>query len=202
MNVFTFEDKLRAFVCKLELWLQKVETENFSAFSHLQSCISTLPRASITDIKNSVIQHLQDLAYEFRHYFPECSTCETKPIQRMIRNPFNIDVNELPDEIQEELIELQNDSNCKENFKYDDLEHFWGQIALPYPLLRNIALKHLSLFSTTYLCEQGFSNLLTIKSKSRNRLTEPGNDLRVAIAKSISPRIHKLASCIQAQPSH
>ena len=45
-------------------------------------------------------------------------------------------------------------------------------------------------FSTTYLCEQGFSALMGIKTKARNCLS-PGNDLHVALSK-IKPCIEEI----------
>ena len=51
-----------------------------------------------------------------------------------------------------------------------------------YPILRDFALKMLSMFGTTYICECTFSNLKHIKSKERNRLTDEtlGHLLRVS----------------------
>jgi len=43
------------------------------------------------------------------------------------------------------------------------------------------------MFSTTYLCEQGFSALLYMKSKQRNQL-DATKDMRVAL-RNITPRI-------------
>ncbi len=45
-------------------------------------------------------------------------------------------------------------------------------------------------FATTYLCESGFSTLLSIKTKSRNRLN-PQADMRIDISNKI-PRFEKL----------
>lgn len=45
-------------------------------------------------------------------------------------------------------------------------------------------------FSTTYLCEQGFSALTIIKTKHRNRL-QPEHDMRLALSK-IEPCIESI----------
>jgi hypothetical protein len=119
----------------------------------------------------------------------------------MIRNPFIIKINEVPDNNQEDLIELQNDRNCKDTFESGmNIEEFWCKKAITYPKLREIALRYLVMFSTTYLCEQGFSGLLYIKNKQRN-LLDPTKDLRVALS-SINPRISLLVNEMQAQKSH
>uniref|UniRef100_A0A8D9EX81 SCAN domain-containing protein 3 n=1 Tax=Cacopsylla melanoneura TaxID=428564 RepID=A0A8D9EX81_9HEMI len=120
----------------------------------------------------------------------------------MICNPFIVDVMTVPDDIQEELIELQNDTSCKDNFTGGNLEEFWCKKALAYPKIRNMAVRLLTLFSTTYLCEQGFSNVLAIKTKQRSKLVNPEFDLRLALVKNITPRIDMMVKKMQAQPSH
>jgi hypothetical protein len=55
-------------------------------------------------------------------------------------------------------------------------------------------------FSTTYLCECGFSSVIYLKNKYRNRLSiEP--DLRLKLTK-IEPDIRKLCLAKQAHPSY
>jgi hypothetical protein len=157
-NIFVFEDKLRAFICKLELWVGKIETTNYLAFPTLKT---------FSDDKNysqirAEIQHLHELKKELTRYFPECNDIEAEAVRKTIRNPFSVNVEELPDEIQEEVIELQNDSNCKDTFESGiNLQNFWCQKAISY----NNALRHFVMFSTTYLCGEGFYNLLLIKNK-------------------------------------
>ena len=57
-------------------------------------------------------------------------------------------------------------------------------------IIGNEAMTFLLSFSTTYLCEQGFSALTVVKTKARYRLI-PGNDLRVALSK-IEPCIGEI----------
>jgi hypothetical protein len=38
-NIFAFEDKISAFIAKIDLWISKVETGNFSAFDTLNPII-------------------------------------------------------------------------------------------------------------------------------------------------------------------
>ena len=120
----------------------------------------------------------------------------------MIRNLFNIKPKDLPDNIQEEVIELQNDSNFKDSFESGvNLEELWCRKAISYPNIRQAALRYLMVFSTTFLCEPGFSTLLLIKNKQRNWLGT-SSDLRVALRKSLSSRIPQLVKQIRAQKSH
>ncbi|XP_025406396.1 protein ZBED8-like [Sipha flava] len=201
-NISIFEDKLRAFMCKIDLWISKVEMNNYSAFQTLKSLVDNEKYADlVNEVQQNVLQHLKKLKNEFNRYFPEYNDLETNGIRSMIRNPFIIKINEVPDNNQEDLIELQNDRNCKDTFESGmNIEEFWCKKAITYPKLREIALRYLVMFSTTYLCEQGFSGLLYIKNKQRN-LLDPAKDLRVALS-SINPRISLLVNEMQAQKSH
>jgi hypothetical protein len=135
---------------------------------------------------------------EFNRYFPDC---EDKGIRKLIRNPFIVNISEMPDEIQEELIEKQHDINCKDTFDTGiKLEDFWSQKAISFLKIREIALRYLTLFSTTYLCEQEFSALLIIKNKHRNRL-DASPDMRLALS-STEPRTQQMVNSIQSQKSH
>ena len=49
-------------------------------------------------------------------------------------------------------------------------------------VLLNANFKIIVPFATTYFCETGFSTLVSLKTKPRNRL-DPGDDMRVAITK-------------------
>ncbi|XP_026818970.1 protein ZBED8-like [Rhopalosiphum maidis] len=142
--------------------------------------------------KNNVLEHLRVLKEEFTRYFPEYGVVDTDVVKKLIRNPFTVEVNNVQEEMQDELIDLQNDSNLKSSFEYStNLEEFWCKKAMGYPNIRQTALRFLIVFSTTYLCEQGFSSLLSIKNKQRNRLN-PSDDMRLALSNSIVPRISQL----------
>lgn len=197
-NIFAHEDKIRAFIAKIELWINKIESNNFSALDTLSKIIDGQCAEIKQKMKMNIILHLKNLKSEFIRYFPDW---EDKSVQKLIRNPFIINVSEVPDEIQEEVIEMQHDTNLKDSFESGiSLEVFWCQKAISLPKLRDIALRYLTLFSTTYLCEQGFSALLVIKNKHRNRLDATA-DMRLALS-STEPRIPILVKSMQAQKSH
>ncbi|KAK9884082.1 hypothetical protein WA026_005020 [Henosepilachna vigintioctopunctata] len=85
--------------------------------------------------------HLTNLKSEFNRYFPYC---EDKSIQKLIRNPFIVNVSEVSDEIQEGVIEMQHDTNLKDTFESGiNLEDYWSQKAISFPKLRDIAIRHL-----------------------------------------------------------
>ena len=64
--------------------------------------------------------HLASLQKELQSYFPELSEIESE----LIRNPFVVNVQSLPDSIQEEFLDLVNDSFAKDALKRLPLPSF------------------------------------------------------------------------------
>ena len=60
-----------------------------------------------------------------------------------------------------------------------------------HPSLAQKAIPQLLVFPSTWECEQGFSALVSIKTKSRNCLDAPGHDFRCAVS-LVEPRIDQL----------
>jgi hypothetical protein len=55
-NMFVVEDKLRAFICKLELWIRKIEATNYLAFPLLKTFIDEKNYSHITaEVQQNVI---------------------------------------------------------------------------------------------------------------------------------------------------
>lgn len=74
-----------------------------------------------------------------------------------------------------------------------------------YSEFKNIsekAIKILLQFSTSYLCEHGFSTLTNIETNKRERLTNIEEEIRVAIPHIIRPNIENICNIHQAQISH
>ncbi|XP_025414287.1 protein FAM200A-like [Sipha flava] len=78
---------------------------------------------------------------------------------------------------------------------------FWHFIKPEYPIITEIAINILLPFSTTYLCELGFSALTNIKNKKRERFLSVEQEMRVCLL-SIPQRIELLCKQHQAQVSH
>ena len=90
--------------------------------------------------------------------------------------------------------------SVKDAFQNMELEEFWTHVRGTYPLLATIALRILVQFSSTYLCETGFSAHVHLKTKPRNKL-EVEADLRCALSITI-PDIEGLENGKQSQKSH
>ena len=79
----------------------------------------------------------------------------------------------------------------------------WSAIPDTYMNMKKYAFGVLSIFGSTYLCEQVFSSMNFIKSKYRSRLTNESLQSCVKIkVTSYSPDIRKICSELQKQKSH
>ena len=97
-------------------------------------------------------------------------------------------------------MELINDSTAQQKYEEKLLSQFWIAMKDSYPKTTEKAPHILIPFVSTYLCESGFSSLLQIKSKQRNRL-DVEDDLRCALFQT-APRIWMLSDRKQCQASH
>ncbi|VVC45160.1 Hypothetical protein CINCED_3A002606 [Cinara cedri] len=83
-----------------------------------------------------------------------------------VRNPFGVSVNEvigLTFAEEDNLISLKNDRTLKLKFKEMTLNTFWIYAQAEFPEISIKAITILLPFSTSYLCEQGFSAVTTNK---------------------------------------
>ena len=142
---------------KVDLWENKVKDGNLSMFENLDEALNKNKITENLYVTKLVYANIVSLQMELQSYFPELSEVESK----LIRNPFIVNVQSLPDSIQEEFLESVNDSVAKDVFETLTLTKFWTKMSVTYPVVLNSLL----IFPSTYLCEQGFSMLLNIKNK-------------------------------------
>ncbi|XP_054483490.1 alpha-N-acetylgalactosaminide alpha-2,6-sialyltransferase 1-like [Anoplopoma fimbria] len=118
----------------------------------------------------SVSQHLSQLAETFDEYFPE----DPRNGHMWILDPFSVDPTDndvaLPSHLESQLLEVSTDSTLKLQWGELELGSFWIAVSKEYPCLALRAVKLLLPFTTTHLCESGFSTVATTKTKARNRL--------------------------------
>jgi hypothetical protein len=123
---------------------------------------------------------------------------------RLGSHPFAViteDTKHLPLQDAEELTDLQADRTMKLKFREKTLLQFWMLVKREFPALSEHPISVLLPFSTTYLCEQGFSELTNIKNKKRERLLSVDQELRVCLS-AIPPHIEQLCRSKQAHVSH
>ena len=158
LTVTEFILKLRALICKLDLWVENVNNQRYGMFKNLTS----VEKNPDVGISNEIIDHLSQLKTELLNYFPDVA-CSAYSI-----NPFFMDPADVPVGTgeQEELIDMQTDEKAKIKKKECCPINFWLSVASSYPNLALVAVSRLLIFPSTWECEQEFSALLTIKSKS------------------------------------
>uniref|UniRef100_UPI0035902D18 protein FAM200C-like n=1 Tax=Myxine glutinosa TaxID=7769 RepID=UPI0035902D18 len=199
-TIIMHTDAIKAFLDKLALWERKVERGNVASFQCLTEVVGEEPLAE--ELQQEIKEHLSSLQEEFRHYFHEIDANENVQL-KLARNPFRCTMDDLPDGIQEEFLELINNTAAKKEFQEQQQfssSNCWAKMLSAFPKTSEFALKVLIPFSSTYLCESGFSTLLVIKSNARNRLDAEA-DMRCALSHT-DPRIDLLVSKKQIHPSH
>ena len=123
---------------------------------------------------------------------------------QLFSNPFVINPELAPGPIQMELIDLQCNTLLKTKFQTTTLKVFYQELPEEtFPLLRKHAACILSMFASSYLCEQAFSSMNLVKTKLRSRLTEANlhANLRIALAVDLKPDIANLVKNKQCQVS-
>ena len=179
-NIIVHSDAINAFMVKLNLWRQRAKNNNFSSF-HLLTEITGDDFNK--NLKEDIISHLRNLQDEFERYFPEINIDSI--LMKVARNPFIHNAEDVHEAIQEEFTEFTNDSFAKDEFHSCKLKEFLVKLQHCYSRIGIQALNILVPFSSTYLCECGFSALLTIKSKARNRL-HVQSDIRCALSTTLN----------------
>ena len=170
----------------MQLWSCKLKNNKYLMFPHLSEMIETSGFELNNEFINAMIKHLAILCEEFSRYFPQL------PIESftLVRDSFEMNVGDVPEIFKDEFIEMLNDSLAKKRYQTLPLIEFWVSLIEMYPLISESALRTLIPFPTTYLCENAFSTLMTIKTKKRNRLNVE-DDLRCAIS-TTKPKIKEL----------
>lgn len=192
-NLLSSSDKMKALAEKMRLWNVKVKEGNLDMFR------------KTADIKNKdivplICEHLESLEKNIEKYFP--NICVEN--YDWLRNPFIPDPSnkqQLSLREEEELTDIRNDRTLKLKYMEMSLQTFWISIEDEFPHLAKKAQKILLQFSTSYLCELGFSTLTNIKSKKRSRLLSVDEEMRVCLS-SIPPNIPRICKSSQAHVSH
>jgi len=191
-NLLTSTDKIHSLQQKIQIWKKHVTKGNLEMFP-------LVAKTNHTDIHPLILDHLDELHEKVGHYFPSLSTEKYD----WVRNPFveekSTDIFTFQEE--EELSDILNDRTLKLKYSQQNLNSFWIEIEKEHPSIAKKALTILIQFSTTYLCEFGFSALTNIKSKKRERLLSVEEELRVCLS-TIRPRIYNLCKIHQSQVSH
>ena len=117
-NIIVHSDAINAFVVKLNLWRQRAKN-NFASFRRLTEITGDHFNQNL---KEDIISHFRNLQDEFERYFPEINTGSI--LMKVARNPFVHKVEDVPETIQEEFMELTNGSFANDEFHSRKLKEF------------------------------------------------------------------------------
>jgi hypothetical protein len=193
--VLTSSDKLTGFLRKLRIGKLQVEKKNLQMFP-LTSMVDT--HGGVTS--DLILNHLLVLEDKKVQYIPSITVTEND----WVRNPYAVSpepTTNLPLEKEQQLAELQSDRTLQLKYSELSLLKCWILAKEEYLEISVEAVNTLLHFSTTYLCELGFSALTNIKNKKPERLLSFEQEMRVCLS-SIPPRIELLCKKRQAQISH
>ena len=90
----------------------------------------------------------------------------------LFANPFEIDVDTAPEHLQLELIKLQCNGALKTQYQSIGAAEFAPLLPESMPRLRLHAARIMSMFGSTYSCEQMFSVMKLNKTSHSSRLTD------------------------------
>ncbi|KAL4105228.1 hypothetical protein QTP88_020490 [Uroleucon formosanum] len=141
----------------------------------------------ILELKNELLmffqneEHLALLEEKITKYFPELNIEKYDWIRNLF-STINTSSYEFTLEEEEEFITLTTDRTLKIKFSEITVEEFWISVQTEFKKNSEKAISILLQFSTSYLCELGFSTLTNIKTKKRERLTNIEEEMRVAIS--------------------
>uniref|UniRef100_K7GBQ1 DUF4371 domain-containing protein n=1 Tax=Pelodiscus sinensis TaxID=13735 RepID=K7GBQ1_PELSI len=150
-NLFSHQSIGKAFLDKLELWIIRVEGNNLVQFPYVDAMLGEKEA-----IRTQILNRLRKLRDKFQQYFPEVD--RTRDGLSLIRNSFTTDVNSVPEDLQEEFLDLKNDF-AAQDVQQSTIEKFWASVTGSYSNLSAHAVRFLLPFASTYMCETGFSCL-------------------------------------------
>ena len=193
-NIWSSTDKIIAFQKKLAIWKKRIAAGNLEIFLSIlkSNCLEIAPLILHQNHSDTLLKNLD-------RYFPLISIDQYD----WVRSPF---VEFEPYEGQftlteeEELANISSDRTLKLKHSELSLDAFWLLVEKEYLAIAQKALR-LLLFSTSYLCEFGFSALTTIKHEKRVQLLSVEDELRVCQSKT-RPDFEELCKKHQAQVSH
>lgn len=206
-NIFQQVERIQGFQKTLLLWQARLKSSRPSYYmfprflQHIEE--NVISENLLKEIKLEILVHLTSLSQTFNHFFPQ-EKFETLRENSWVKDPFAfrnpesvIELNLVPEE-ESELLQLSSSYTLKTDYEALTLSAFWIKVKEDFPLLSRKSVPLLLPFTTTSLCERGFSVLTQLKAKERNGL-KGAADMRVALSSCV-PDWSELLSR-QAHPS-
>ncbi|XP_037671335.1 general transcription factor II-I repeat domain-containing protein 2B isoform X2 [Choloepus didactylus] len=157
-------DLIRAFLAKLCLWETHLAQNNLAHFPTLKSVsrnesdgLNYIPK--IAELKTEFQKRLSD----FKLYESDLT---------LFSSPFSMKIESVHEELQMEVIDLQCNTVLKTKYDKVGIPEFYKYLWSSYPKYKNHCAKILSMFGSTYICEQLFSIMKLSKTKHCTQLKD------------------------------
>jgi hypothetical protein len=192
-----------AFQAKLQLWENQISSKNFLHFICLQQVHNQFLNSTFN--YDSIINVMRNLKLQFQDKFADFKN--QKFIFELFSSPFDINVDDSPESYQMELIELKASDSLKSKFQNMLPKDFYIHLHQYFPhsfqSLKRNAKQIISMFGSTYMCEQLFSAMKINKTKLTNRISDNHlNDrMKIMNAKKLKPNIDVIIDKKQCQAS-
>jgi hypothetical protein len=175
-TVFNVQDKVNVAIMKIDRCVTRLDRYELDIFETLNDFVIASGEELEPQVIDIMKEHLMGLKSNFHTSFPD-------PDLHMewVRNPFATYDIKLSSGQEDGLIDLKSDGTLKSEFLEKSLTDFWLHIRSEFLVLADTAVKYVMPFAMNYFCEVGFSVLVDLKSKKRNRL-EVEDDMRLKIS--------------------
>nr|KAF6500005.1 family with sequence similarity 200 member B [Molossus molossus] len=173
-DIFQHVECIQGFQKTLLLWQARLKSSQPSYYmfprflEHIEENI--INETDLKEVKLEILLHFTSLTQTFNHFFPE-EKFETLKENRWVKDPFAfrnpesiVEFNLVPEE-ESELRQLSCSCTLKNDYETLSLSAFWIKIKEDFPLLSRKSILLLLPFTTTSLCERGFSVLTQVETK-------------------------------------
>ncbi|RVE64818.1 hypothetical protein OJAV_G00129590 [Oryzias javanicus] len=166
-----------AFINKLKLFKTQIQKKDLTHFPTLLKASEHVTSAALKKKRDRYATLIENLHESFVTRFRDLQL--KRPQITFLVDPFNAEMDclKIPLVTDEAVAELEMIDLCEEDqlkavFREGTIE-FWKCVPMEkYPNIKRAALKILSMFGSTYVCESVFSTLKHVKSKHRSVLTD------------------------------
>ncbi|NP_001375013.1 general transcription factor II-I repeat domain-containing protein 2A isoform 9 [Homo sapiens] len=167
-------DLIRAFLAKLCLWETHLTRNNLAHFPTLK-----LASRNESDGLN-YIPKIAELQTEFQKRLSDFKLYESE--LTLFSSPFSTKIDSVHEELQMEVIDLQCNTVLKTKYDKVGIPEFYKYLWGSYPKYKHHCAKILSMFGSTYICEQLFSIMKLSKTKYCSQLKDSQWDSVLHIA--------------------
>jgi hypothetical protein len=192
---------VKSFQMKNKLFIKHIDEKKLD---HFPNCKKAVEEVGMNfhwknDKMKCILMQLQN---QFNDRF--CDFEKVSGKLKIFANPFSCHIDDVPSNLQMNVIDLQSNDTLKNSFyEINDLVKFYGSLPSNFDELKRFAQQLITIFGSTYLCEQTFSILNYRKNKYCSRLTNEHLSAILRISTTgMKANIPQIASQIQPQKSH